>query len=355
MPRPLFATIDTAALKHNLAVVRRHAPRSRVLAVVKANAYGHGLMRTAAALAESDGFALLELEDAVRLREAGFGQRIVLLEGFFDPRELPAVVGHRLATVVHSMDQVAALDGLPGGAKLDVLLKVNSGMNRLGLAPSEYPNALERLQGNTRVGGITLMTHFANADDALGVAWQLERLQRLPGYGSIPRSLANSAAILRFPDTHCDWVRPGIMLYGCSPFPEGTGGEVGLKPAMTLESQIIAVQELKPGDAVGYGSTFRAERGMRIGVVACGYADGYPRHAPTGTPVMVAGRMTRTLGRVSMDMLCADLTTMPEAGVGSRVVLWGEGVPVERVAEAAGTVGYQLLCALAPRVRIVDR
>jgi len=355
MPRPLFATIDSAALKHNLAVVRRHAPRSRVLAVIKANAYGHGLMRIAAALPDSDGFALLELEDAVRLREAGFGQRIVLLEGFFDSRELPVMLGHRLATVVHSMDQVAALDGLPGGAKLDVLLKVNSGMNRLGLAPSEYPHALERLQRNTRVGGITLMTHFANADDARGVAWQLERLQRLPGCGSLPRSLANSAAILRYPETHCDWVRPGIMLYGCSPFPEGAAGEAGLKPAMTLESSIIAVQELKPGDAVGYGGMFRAERGMRVGVVACGYADGYPRHAPTGTPVMVAGRMTRTLGRVSMDMLCADLTALPEAGVGSRVVLWGEGVPVERVAEAAGTVGYQLLCALAPRVRIVER
>jgi len=265
------------------------------------------------------------------------------------------VLEHRLATVVHSMDQVAALDGLPGGAKLDVLLKVNSGMNRLGVAPSEYPHALKRLQANTRVGGITLMTHFANADDARGVAWQLERLQRLPGYGSLPRSFANSAAILRHPETHCDWVRPGIMLYGCSPFPEGAGSEAGLKPAMTLESSIIAVQELKPGDAVGYGGAFRAERGMRVGVVACGYADGYPRHAPTGTPVMVAGRMTRTLGRVSMDMLCADLTAMPEAGLGSRVVLWGEGVPVERVAEAAGTVGYQLLCALAPRVRIVER
>ncbi len=353
--RPLVATIDSAALKHNLAIVRRHAPRSRVLAVIKANAYGHGLMRAAAALSEADGFALLELEDAVRLREAGFRQRIVLLEGFFDPGELPVLLKHGLATVVHNMEQVAALDALPDGAKLDVLLKVNSGMNRLGLAPSEYPHALERLQRNTRVGGITLMTHFANADEARGVAWQIERMQRLPGYDSLPRTLANSAAILRYPETHGDWVRPGIMLYGCSPFPEGAGGDDGLKPAMTLESSIIAVQELKPGDALGYGSSFRAERGMRVGVVACGYADGYPRHAPTGTPVMVAGRMTRTLGRVSMDMLCADLTAMQKAGVGSRVILWGEGVPVERVAEAAGTVGYQLLSALAPRVRIVER
>ena len=352
--RPLVATIDSGALKHNLAIVRRHAPRSRVLAVVKANAYGHGLMRAAAALSEADGFALLELEDAVRLREAGFRQRIVLLEGFFEPGELPVLLKHGLATVVHNMEQVAALERLPDGARLDVLLKANTGMNRLGLAAAEYSEALDRLRRNARVGSITLLTHFADADDARGVGWQLERLRRLPGYGSLPCSLANSAAILRYPETHGDWVRPGIMLYGCSPFPEGAGGEAGLKPVMTLESRIIAVQELQPGDAVGYGGAFQAERGMRVGVVACGYADGYPRHAPTGTPIMVAGRMTRTLGRVSMDMLCADLTEVPGAGVGSRVVLWGEGVPVERVAEAAGTVGYQLLCALAPRVRIVE-
>lgn len=353
--RPLFATIDSGALKHNLAIVRRHAPRARVLAVVKANAYGHGLMRAAAALSEADGFALLELEDAVRLREAGFRSRIALLEGFFEPGELPVLVKHGLATVVHSMEQVAALERLPDGAKLDVLLKANTGMNRLGLAASDFSGALDQLRRNARVGNITLFTHFADADAARGVAWQLERLRRLAGYGSLPTSFANSAAILRYPETHGDWVRPGIMLYGCSPFPESAGGEAGLKPVMTLESRIIAVQELQRGDAVGYGGTFAAERGMRVGVVACGYADGYPRHAPTGTPIMVAGRMTRTLGRVSMDMLCADLTAVPGAGVGARVVLWGEGVPVERVAAAAGTVGYQLLAALAPRVRIVEK
>jgi alanine racemase len=352
--RPLVATIDSAALKHNLAIVRRHAPRSSVLAVVKANAYGHGLMRAAAALSGADGFALVELEGAVRLREAGFRNRIVLLGGFFEPGELPVLLKHDLATVVHNLEQVAALDSLPDGGKLDVLLKANTGMNRLGLDAAEFSRALERLRGNARIGSITLLTHFADADDARGVGWQLERLRRLPGYGSLPSSLANSAAILRYPETHGDWVRPGIMLYGCSPFPEGTGGEAGLKPAMTLESRIIAVRELLPGDAVGYGGAFQAERGMRVGVVACGYADGYPRHAPTGTPIMVAGRMTRTLGRVSMDMLCADLTAIPDAGVGSRVILWGEGVPVERVAAAAGTVGYQLLSAITPRVRIVE-
>jgi alanine racemase len=353
--RPLFATVDAAALRHNLAVVRRSAPRSRVLAVVKANAYGHGLLRAAAALSEADGFALLELEDAVRLREAGFRRRIVLLEGFFDPDELPVLAAHRLEPVVHSMEQVAVLDQLTAGARLEVFLKANTGMNRLGFADSEYAAALVRLQRNPRIGSITLLTHFASADEARGVAWQLEHLRRLPGYGRLPCSLANSAAILRYPDAHGDWVRPGIMLYGCSPFPESTGSESDLKPVMTLESRIIAVQNLRPGDEVGYGGVFRAERGMRVGVVACGYADGYPRHAPTGTPIVVAGRMTRTLGRVSMDLLCADLTAMPEAGVGARVVLWGEGAPVERVAQAAGTVGYQLLAALAPRVRIVEK
>lgn len=354
--RPLFATIDPSALRHNLSVVRRNAPAAAVMAVVKANAYGHGLARAAAALADAEGFALIELEAALKLRGAGYQKRIVLLEGFFEPRELPVLAEHGLSPVVHSMDQVAALDGLPAEAKLDVLLKVNTGMNRLGLNPEEYVRALEKLRRNAGVGTITLMTHFANADDERGVAWQMERLRRLPGHDSLPLSLANSAAILRYPETsRASWVRPGIMLYGCTPFSGHVGAEAGLRPAMTLESRVIAVQALKAGDTVGYGGGFRAERAMRIGVVACGYADGYPRHAPTGTPIHVQGRLTRTVGRVSMDMLCVDLAGMPEAGVGSRVVLWGEGVPVERVAEAAGTVGYQLLCALAPRVRIVER
>jgi alanine racemase len=353
--RPLFATVDSAALKLNYAVARRHAPRSRVLAVVKANAYGHGLLRTATALPEADGFALLEIDEAVRLREAGFKQRIVLLEGFFDAAEVPVLLEHKVDIVVHQMDQVAALDRIPVAASVDVLLKVNTGMNRLGFSLEGYAKAYERLRRNPRIGSITLMTHFANADDPRGVAWQMERLRLLPGYDALPRSFANSAAILRYPDSHADWVRPGIMLYGSSPFPEGTGVDAGLKPVMTLESRLIAVQELKAGDNVGYGGTFRAERGMRIGVVACGYADGYPRHAPSGTPILVADKATRTVGRVSMDMLCVDLADIPEARVGTRVVLWGEGMPVERVAQSAGTVGYQLLCALAPRVQIVEK
>ena len=353
--RPLLATIDAAALRHNLGVARKHAPRSKMLAVVKANAYGHGLLRAAAALSEADGFGLVELDGAVRLREAGFRQPIVLLEGFFEAGELPVVAAHGLAIAVHAMAQVEALDGLAGSARVDVWLKLNSGMNRLGLSPQDVPRALERLRRNASIGSVTLMTHFASADEPRGVGWQLEALRELAGAAELPRSLANSAAILRYPETHADWARPGIMLYGCSPFPGRAGAAEGLRPAMTLESRIIGVQELKAGDTVGYGGVFRAARPMRIGVVACGYADGYPRHAPNGTPVGVEGTMTGTVGRVSMDMLCVDLSPVPQAAVGSRVVLWGEDVPVERVAEAAGTVGYQLLCAVAPRVAIAER
>jgi alanine racemase len=352
--RPLFATIDTAALRHNLGVARRHAPQSRVMAVIKANAYGHGRARAAAAMADADGFGLLELDAAIELRESGFRRRIVLLEGCFEPAELPAIAQHQLAVVVHSLDQVGMLDGLPARAQLDVLLKVNTGMNRLGLARADYETALDRLRRNPGVKDITLMTHFAEADDARGVAWQMERLSQLPGHETLPWSLANSAAILRYPETHAGWVRPGIMLYGCSPFADQSAEDLGLKPAMTLESRLIAVQDLQPGETVGYGGQFRSDRAARIGVVACGYADGYPRHAPNGTPILVAGRVTGTVGRVSMDLLCVDLDPVPEARPGSRVVLWGAGLPADRVAAAAGTVSYQLLCAVAPRVRIVE-
>ncbi|MEA3158408.1 MAG: alanine racemase [Betaproteobacteria bacterium] len=353
--RPISATIDLDAIRHNYAVARRRASGAKALAVVKANAYGHGLARAARALSDADGFAVVELDAAVRLREAGHTQRIVLLEGFFEPRELAVIVECKLATVVHSAEQLDMLRELPAGAALDVLLKVNTGMNRLGFQPDRFALALARVKSHASVGAVTLMTHFANADDARGVAWQLETFDRVAGKESLPRSLANSAAILRYPETHAEWVRPGIMLYGCSPFAESIGAQEGLKPAMTLASEIIAVRDLARGDAIGYGGVYTAEAPGRIGVVACGYADGYPRHAPTGTPVLVGDRLTRTLGRVSMDMLCVDLDDLHEARVGTPVVLWGEGNPVENVASAAGTVGYELLCAVMPRVRIVEK
>jgi alanine racemase len=354
VPRPISATIDLTALRHNLAVVRRHAPRSRVFAVIKAHGYGHGLMRAARAMADAEGFALLELDSALAMRKAGYRQRIVLLEGFFDARELPVLAKERIAAVVHSGDQLRMLKELESAASLDVLVKINTGMNRLGFPPEEVASVLETLKANRGIAQIILMTHFADADDARGVAWQMEAFERAAQSTDLPRSLANSAAILRYPGTHFDWVRPGIMLYGCSPFAERIGAEFDLRPAMTLESRLIAIQSLKRGDTVGYGGLFTADRDMAIGVVACGYADGYPRHAPNGTPVLVEDRLTGTVGRVSMDMLCVDLSTVPGAHVGSPVVLWGAGNPIERVAAAAGTVGYELMCALAPRVPVVE-
>lgn len=355
MRRPTFATINLGALRHNLEVARRRASSSKTFAVVKANAYGHGLTRAARALAQAEGFALLDLDEAIGLRAAGYRQRILLLEGFFSPSEFPLYSEHGISAVVHSREQLRMLRQLPKDAALDVFLKLNTGMNRLGFTAAEFPDALRALQSNPGVAKIALMTHFADADGTSGVDWQTAVFDRLANGLDLARSLANSAAIFRFPETHADWVRPGIMLYGCSPFSEQSGSELGLLPGMTLESQIIAVQQLRRGDAVGYGGMFVADRDMRIGVVTCGYADGYPRHAPNGTPIMVDRRMTRTVGRVSMDMLCADLSDIPDALVGSRVVLWGEGVPVERVAEAAGTVGYELLCGLSQRVPVRER
>ena len=355
MPRPVSALIDGAALAHNLAVMRRHAPHAKVFAVIKANAYGHGLLRAASALREADGFAVVEFDAAIRLREAGYEQRIVLLEGFFDEGELIEGVARRLTTVVHTTEQLDLLAKLPAGARLDTLLKINSGMNRLGFALEAAQAAYDRLQELPGVGKITLMTHFADADDDKGVDWQVNRFDRAVAGIPAPRSLANSAATLRHPATHFDWVRPGIALYGSSPFADESAASLDLRPAMTLRSELISVRDLVPGEAVGYGGTFVASRPMRIGVVACGYADGYPRHAPSGTPVMVNGEPAGTVGRVSMDMLCVDITAIPAAHIGSPVVLWGEGNPADDVARSAGTVAYELFCALAARVPVVEK
>jgi len=355
MPRPITATIHPAALAHNFGVARAHAPHAKVFAVIKANGYGHGLLRVAGALRAADGFAVIEFDAAMRLRDAGYTQRIVLLEGFFDAREAVEGAARRLTTVVHTDEQMPLLDALVAGARLDVLLKINSGMNRLGYAPDAVRGAYAKLQDHPGVGKLTLMTHFADADGARGVAWQMSAFERAAAGIAAPRSLANSAATLRYPETHFDWIRPGIMLYGSSPFAEQTAAALGLKPAMTLASAIIGVCDLRPGDTVGYGGTFVAQRPMRIGIVACGYGDGYPRHAPSGTPVRVGDKLTRTVGRVSMDTLCADITDIPEAGTGTRAVLWGEGNPIDDVAQAAGTVSYELMCALAARVPVIDQ
>ncbi len=358
MPRPIQAHINLSALENNLRVARRAAPSARIMAVIKADGYGHGLTRVAEALSAADGFALLDIQDAVHLREAGFNQVILLLEGVFNAEDMAPIAQYDLACVIHSAWQLALLDACPGKGTLDVWLKVNSGMNRLGFAPQQAAHALEQLRRHRAVRGITLMTHFANADEARGITGPLALFDDFAAPHRIARSLANSAALLRYPETHGDWVRPGLMLYGASPFaPGGAEGssaqQLGLQPAMTLSSRIIAVQELRAGDEVGYGALFRAEHAMRIGIVACGYADGYPRHAPNGTPALVDGQATQTLGRVSMDMLYVDLGKLPQAGVGSAVTLWGEGLPIEEVARAAGTVSYELMCALTARVPVV--
>lgn len=355
MSRPIHALIDLSALEHNLSVVRRHTPSSRVMAVIKADAYGHGLLHAAEAFKSADGFAMLELDAAIRLREAGYRQTILLIEGFFAITELALFEHYQFCTVIHHSEQLEMLPAYKRLGGLDVFLKLNTGMNRLGFTPEQFPAALESLKSNPAVGQITLMTHFACADEpngGRGVAGQLQCFNAVTAGRNLPRSLANSAAILRYPETHADWVRPGIMLYGASPFSDTAASELDLFPAMTVSSRIIAVQNLRSGDGIGYGHIFHADRPMRVGIVAGGYADGYPRHASIGTPVLVNGRRTRILGHVSMDMLHVDLSGIESAGVGSPVTLWGEGMPVDEVAQSAGTISYELLCSLAPRIRI---
>ncbi len=351
--RPIRATISTSALQHNLTVVRQHAKTAKVMAVVKANGYGHGLIHVAHALNSADAFATLNLSEAIDLREAGFEQDILLLEGAFDEEELRIAASFEISSVVHNALQIKMLQNTKLPKPINIHLKMNSGMNRLGFVPSAYLAAYEQLRACDNVNHITLMTHFATADDdAIGVAKPLARFTEAIKGINAPISLANSATILLHPEAHADWVRPGIMLYGATPVTGMPAANFDLKPSMQLTSKIIAVQTLAPGESAGYGEKFTATKVTRIGIVACGYADGYPRHAPNGTPIAVNGKLTTTLGRVSMDMLFCDVTDLPEADVGASVELWGAKVAVDAVAEASGTVGYELLCAVAPRVPI---
>jgi alanine racemase len=355
MPRPISATINLAALAHNLGVARRHAGASRIWAVLKANAYGHGLVRTSGALSKADGFAVLDLSEARALRSMHPRHPVLLLEGVFRADDIAIASQHDLSIVVHHEEQIAMLKAAAPRHPLAVYLKMNSGMNRLGFTPVRYKKAYHMLQSLPCIRSISLMTHFADADGPSGVDAQLQVFNATTMGLAGERSVANSAALLRFPGCGLDWVRPGIMLYGCTPFGDQSAADLGLLPAMTLASEIIATQQLSPGDSVGYGRSFVADRAMRIGVIACGYGDGYPRHAPSGTPVLVGGRRTQTVGRVSMDILIADLTLLPDAKVGTPVTLWGEGLSADEVAQAAGTIGYELVCALAARVPIIER
>ena len=370
MPRPISATISLPFLTHNLAVVRnelerisieKNRVRPRVWAVVKANAYGHGILNAVKAFAAADGLAMLDVAEAIRCREAGWTKPILLLEGFFDAADINLFSQYALDATVHCSAQLDMLRLVKPAKPINVFLKLNTGMNRLGFEPEHFRgayNTLVSLRPQGVIGQIGKMTHFARADEAHDltrsqISVYLDTTQGLDG----PDSLCNSAASLTpscwlaLPAPSHQWVRPGICLYGSSPFAQRSSLELGLQPGMTLSSKLISVRDISAGEGVGYGHIFVADQPMRIGVVACGYADGYPRHAPTGTPVTVQGVRTRLLGRVSMDMLTVDLGPVPNAKVGDDVVLWGQGGPtVDEVATAAGTIGYELLCAVAPRV-----
>jgi len=357
MTRPARAVIELDALRDNLQRAQTAAPRSRQFAIVKANGYGHGLLPVAQALApglgEGSGFGVASLDEALALREAGIDHPVLLLEGFFDADELGAIRRHRLEIVVHHDAQLASLAQLSGDADpIPVWLKVDTGMRRLGFLPAEVPSAWQRLRDNSAVLPRCLMTHLACADDlrAPATRQQIDCFQSLLPDQPAQRSIANSAGILGWLDSHADIVRPGIMLYGVSPFVNETAKARRLRPAMALHSEIIAIKHCRRGDAVGYGGDWICPTDLSLGVVAMGYGDGYPRHAPAGTPVLVNGRRAPLVGRVSMDMLCVDLRGHPQARVGDPVLLWGDGLPVEEVAQAAGTIAYELLCGVTPRV-----
>ena len=351
MSRPIAAYISVAAMAANLQQVRMRATASRVWAVVKANAYGHGLASACEGFAAADGLALIEFDHAARLRALGWSGPLLMLEGAFCAEDVASAADLSASLVVHSRHQLQWLQA-HRGQPIDIWIKVDTGMNRLGFAPHELPEIHAAIKVLPGVGRVSLMTHFADAELAGGTDTACARFEQassdLPGW----RSLANSGAVLCAPQTHRDWVRPGIMLYGATPLEDRSAADLGLRAVMSLRSELIAVRVVQAGEGVGYGSTFVAERPMRLGIVACGYADGYPRRAPTGTPIEVNGVRTRTVGRVSMDMITVDLDPVPQADVGTPVELWGERVPIDLVAAHAGTIGYELMCGLALRVPV---
>lgn len=353
MSRGTRAVIDLQALRHNLALARERAAGAKVMVAIKANGYGHGLLPVARALTAADAYAVAALEEAVPLRQAGLSQRIVLLEGIFGEDELQVAAAEQLDLVVHSDWQLECLERWQGREVFNCWLKVDSGMHRLGFPPERVAEIYRRLQACPAVAApVRLITHLASADDRTDdyTVRQLARFDAacsgLPG----ERSVANSAGLLGWPATRADWVRPGIMLYGSSPFADG-GEAPPLRPVMTLESQLIAINHCRAGERIGYAGTYTCPEDMAVGLASIGYGDGYPRHAPSGTPVLVGGRRTQILGRVSMDMLCVDLRGLPDCRIHDPVVLWGQGLPAEEVARSAGTISYELFCRLTSRVR----
>ena len=358
MSRTVVAEIDLSALQRNLERVREISPNCPVAAVIKADGYGHGLTRVAQALSQADAYAVACIDEAQLLRNAGFTHPIILLEGFFDVSELEIIARQELTAVIHHEWQLCALEQAKLVAPIRAWFKVDSGMHRLGFSPEKSAVAWQRLSTCTNVAGPVIpMTHLANADDCNDqtTLQQLARFDAVTAGVSADCSIANSAAILGWRQARRGWLRPGIMLYGVSPFVTGSGESCQLQPVMTLCSTLIAVNRYKRGDPVGYGGDWSCPEDMPVGVVAIGYGDGYPRHAEPGTPVLLNGKMVPLIGRVSMDMITVDLRSQPQAGIGDPVVLWGRGLPVETIAGQAGTIAYELLCGVSrPRVRYTD-
>jgi alanine racemase len=352
------ALIDTRALGHNLEVIRSRAGAARVMAVVKANAYGHGLTATAQALADADAFAVARLEEGIALRSAGMSQPVVLLEGVFTAEQLHAAADHRLDLVVHDPLQLELLEEANNASRFVIWVKIDTGMNRLGFAPGQFPPALARLRALTPPPQhIRLMTHLACAnerDEGMTRA-QLERFRKAIHGLSFHTSIANSAGIFGPMPIGGDWVRPGIALYGVSPFSDCLGTDLGLAPVMTLTTSVIALRRIARGETVGYGGTWVAPRDAAIAIVAGGYGDGVPRNLAPGTAILVDGRPAPLAGRVSMDMLAVDVSGLEGVRVGTPVVLWGAGLPVEEQARRAGTIAYELLCSVSQRVPLEPR
>lgn len=353
MSRRPVAQINLAALQHNLRKVRELAPASQVLAVLKANAYGHGLVRVAQALTDADAFAVARIDEALALRTAGIVKPIVLLEGFYEAAELPVLIANNLQTVVHNELQLSALEQTPLDGQLKVWLKIDTGMHRLGIEPAQFAAFYRRLwQCSAVLPGIRLMSHFCCADEPTSArtAAQLSLFEQVIDSKAEQRSLANSAAILAWPQSHAEWVRPGLMLHGISPFANSVGQQHQLQPVMRLSSRLIALRQVKQGERVGYGGYWQAPKDTTLGIIAVGYGDGYPRHAVNGTPVWINGREVALAGRVSMDMITVDLGPAATDKLGDEAVLWGPELAIERVAAAAATIPYELLCNITPRV-----
>jgi len=352
------ASINCSALKHNLEKVRQSAAQSQIMAIIKANAYGHGLLRTAQALINADAFGVARLAEGITLREQGITQPVVLLAGVMTLEELALAAQHQLDLVVHHEMQLELLAQWQADKPcFNVWIKLDTGMHRLGLAPDQLDTALMRLTACTAVTqSVYLMTHFASADelDKPQTSDQISQFNHAIGNHNKKTSLANSAAILAWPQSHAHWVRPGIMLYGVSPFENSTAHDHGLQPVMTLKTSVMAINQVAEGEAIGYGATWHCPEAMPVGTIAIGYGDGYPRHIQSATPVLINGLRVPIIGRVSMDTLCVDLRNCPDVKIGDTVTLWGEGLPVEEIARCAGTIAYELLCQLTPRVHFVE-